>query len=88
MTIKGKVAKSAPDALVLLWQEGFFDSWRSKGEIEDHLGKKGYHFSDALKMALTRVKHLTRKGKHGSYEYIQKYPFTQEEPKHDVAGNK
>jgi len=26
-------------------------------------------------MALMRAKHLTRKGKVGHYEYIQKYPY-------------
>jgi hypothetical protein len=31
-------------------------------------------------MALKRAKHLTRRGKTGSYEYIQKYP-------HDVVVN-
>lgn len=30
-------------------------------------------------MALKRAKHLTRRGKRGTYEYIQKYPFLLEE---------
>jgi hypothetical protein len=33
-------------------------------------------------MALKRAKHLTRKGKHGSYEYIQKHPFDAENVGH------
>jgi hypothetical protein len=42
----------------------------------EKLDKKGNHFSDAeLGMALMRANHLTRRGKRGSYEYIQKYPY-------------
>jgi len=71
-----RVAKSATDALRILWEEDFFHDWKRKGLIEDNLGKRGNHFSGAeLGMALKRAKHLTRRGKAGSYEYIQKYPF-------------
>jgi hypothetical protein len=30
-------------------------------------------------MALLRAGHLTRRGKRGAYEYIQKYPFVTDE---------
>jgi hypothetical protein len=44
------------------------------------LSKNDNHFSDAeLGMALMRAGHLTRRGKRGSYEYIQKYPFVEED---------
>ena len=71
-----RVAKSAPEALNHLWQEGFFRAWRKKGAMDDHLAKRGNHFSaPELSMALVRARFLTRKGGHGNYEYIQKHPF-------------
>jgi hypothetical protein len=71
-----RVAKSATEALRILWEEGFFHGWKKKGVIEDNLAKRGNHFSGAeLGMALKRAKHLTRRGKPGTYEYVQKYPF-------------
>ena len=77
---KRKVAKTATEALKFLWEENFFRSLKKKSAIEGNLDKKGNHFSDAeLGMALKRAKHLTRKGRRGSYEYIQKYPFIAEE---------
>jgi len=73
---KTVVAKTATEALKYLWEEGFFRAWKKKGAIEENLAKRGNHFSDAeLGMALKRAKHLTRRGKRGSYEYIQKYHF-------------
>jgi len=76
---KASVAKTATAALALLWKEGLFRGWKKKAAIEERLAKKGNHFSDAeLGMALLRAKHLTRKGKRGGYEYIQKYPYVEE----------
>jgi hypothetical protein len=76
MANRNKIAKTATEALAILWEEGFFRTWKKKGVIEGHLGKRGNNFSGPeLGMALKRAKHLTRRGKHGSYEYIQKYPF-------------
>jgi hypothetical protein len=70
-----RAGKTATEALKILWEEGFFASWQTKGSIDDLLDKRGNHFSDAeLGMALMRAKHLTRRGKRGKYEYIQKYP--------------
>jgi len=72
-------ARTATEALQLLWRLRFFREWRKKPAIEEFLSKRGNHFSDAeLGMALKRARHLTRRGKRGSYEYIQKYPFTDE----------
>ena len=77
---KTRFAKTATEALKILWEEGFFQTWKKVGAIEENLGKRGNHFSDAeLGMALKRAKHLTRRGKRRSYEYIQKYPFVWEE---------
>jgi hypothetical protein len=77
---KSKIAKTATEALRILWEEGFFRSWKKKAAIEENLGKRDNHFSDAeLGMALKRATHLTRRGKRGSYEYIQKHPFVASE---------
>jgi hypothetical protein len=74
-----KIAKTAPESLEILWEEGYFRSWRKQVSIVSHLAKRGNNFSGPeLGMALKRAKHLTRKGKRGSYEYIQKYPFVAE----------
>jgi hypothetical protein len=77
---KSKIAKTAPQALTILWVEGFLRAWKKFGAIEAHLAQRGNHFSaPELGMALRRAKHLTRRGKHGSYEYIQKHPFDPED---------
>ncbi|MFA6255031.1 MAG: hypothetical protein WC675_03290 [Patescibacteria group bacterium] len=74
-----KIAKSAPDSLKLLWSRGFFKSWKNYGQITKSLSNNGYNFTTSgLSMALERAKHLTRRGKRGNYEYIQKYPFVKE----------
>jgi hypothetical protein len=77
---KTRIARTATEALRILWEERFFRSWKKKAAIEQTLGLRGNHFSDAeLGMALKRAKHLTRKGKRGSYEYIQKHPVIADE---------
>jgi hypothetical protein len=74
-----RAGRTATEALKILWQDGFFVDWKKKSSIDGILDKRGNHFSDAeLGMALMRAKHLTRRGKPGSYEYIQKYPFVLE----------
>ena len=74
---KTRIAKTATEALKMLWEEGFFRSWRKVGNIEVTLSKMGHHFSDPeLGMALKRSLYLTRRGKRRNYEYIQKYPFS------------
>lgn len=84
---KTRTAKTATESMKILWEEEFFRAWRKMGAIEEHLAKRGNHFTAAeLGMALKRAKHLTRRGKHRSYEYIQKYPFVLENSVQ--AGNK
>jgi hypothetical protein len=79
-----RVAKTATEALKILWEDAFFTSWKQKGEVVEALAKEGNHFSDAeLGMALMRANHLTRRGKRGHYGYIQKYKFIREEPNGD-----
>lgn len=73
------VAKTATEALRILWRSEFFSGWKKKGLIVEALAERGNHFSDAeLGMALMRAGHLTRRGKRGNYEYIQKFPFIEE----------
>lgn len=80
MPRKSKIAKTATEALKIFWEDGFFKTWKRAAAIEKDLGNRGNHFSDAeLGMALKRAKHLTRRGKRDSYEYIQKYPFVADE---------
>ena len=77
-----KIAITAPAALKILWEEGFFKDLKNNQKIVKHLAKRGNNFSPAeLGMALKRAKHLTRRGKRGNYEYIQKYPFIDYENK-------
>lgn len=77
---KTKIARTSTEALKILWEEGFFRSWKRKSAIVENLGRRGNHFSDPeLGMALKWARHLTRRGKRGNYEYIQKYPFVAEE---------
>jgi len=56
-----------------------FEKARKAQEIVKNFAKRHHHFSDAeLGMALKRAKYLTRRGKRGAYEYIQKYPYAEE----------
>jgi len=80
MKTKRKIAKSASEALKVLWQEAYFRTWRNQVAVVGHLAKRGNNFSGPeLGMALKRAEHLTRRGKRGGYEYIQKYPWVAEE---------
>jgi hypothetical protein len=75
------VARTATEALKVLWAETFFHGWKKKSGIDEKLAQRGNHFSDAeLGMALKRASYLTRRGRSGSFEYIQKHPFIAEEP--------
>jgi hypothetical protein len=76
-----KVARTATHALTMLWREGFLRNWQSKPKIVEHLAETEHHFErPELGMALKRAPYLSRRGKLGSYEYIQKYPYTAQEP--------
>jgi hypothetical protein len=76
MATNTRGAKTATERLRILWEEKFFRIWQKMSAVEEALAKRDNHFSDAeLGMALKRAGLLTRRGKRGSYEYIQKYPF-------------
>lgn len=78
---KSSIATTATGALKILWKKGFFKTKKKQINTAEYFGRTGYNFSDAeLGMALGRAKkYLTRKGKRGGYEYIQKYPFIEDE---------
>lgn len=86
---KSRIAKTATQALLVLWEEGFLSSWRKSSALDTHLAKRGNHFSTPeLGMALKRARYLTRRGKKGNYEYIQKHPFDPDETVTAVKGAK
>lgn len=79
---KIQIAKSATEALKILWKEGTFRNWVRIANVVEELSTKEYHFPIAdVGKALQRAKYLTRRGKRGNYEYIQKYPFIDYESK-------
>jgi hypothetical protein len=70
------IAKTATEGIRVLWSEKFFEKYRKVSDIVEIFSKRHHHFTDAeLGMALKRAKFLTRKGKRGNYEYIQKHPY-------------
>ncbi len=74
------IARTAPDALAILWREKIFLKPKSVKDIEAELEKRGYNFNDKnLMMALKGAKFLTRKGKKGEFTYVQKHPYIEEE---------
>lgn len=79
MNVDTNVARTATEALLMLWREGFFRKWQSTPNVVEHLAGREHHFEGPeLGMALKRARYLSRRGKRGSYEYIQKYPYAGE----------
>jgi hypothetical protein len=75
-----KIAKTAPNALKMLWKEKIFLKPKNTQDIESELEKRGYNFTDKnLMMALRASKFLTRRGKEKNYLYVQKYPYIEED---------
>lgn len=73
---KKNVIKTATEALKILWREGFFLSARKLNDTMDKLSQEGYNFPlTNVDKALQRAAYLTKRGKRGSFGYIQKYPF-------------
>jgi len=80
-----KTVKTATKVLKILWGEGFFREARKIKNTVKKLSKKGYNFPlTNVDKALQRAPYLTRKGKRGSHEYIQKYPFVSEKPHQSI----
>ena len=75
-----KIAKTAPDALKILWKEKVFLKLKDVKTVEPELEKRGYNFSDKnLMMSLKSSKFLTRKGQSGNYSYVQKHPYIEDD---------
>ena len=75
-----KIVKTPSEAIKILWKEGIFLNPKKLYEVKKELEKKGYNFSDpSISMALKRAKYLTKRGKRGSYTYVQKHPYIDEE---------
>lgn len=75
-----KIAKTAPEALKILWESKLLIKSKNVKEIAAALEKRGYNFSDKnLMMALKSSKFLTRKGNEKNYCYVQKHPFIKED---------
>lgn len=73
------IATTATEGLKVFWKEKFFEKARKVPEVVESFSRRQHHFSDAeLMMALKKAKYLTRRGKRGSYEYIQKHPYIEE----------
>jgi len=75
-----RIAKTAPDALKILWKGKVFFKPKDVKTIEAELQKRGYNFNDKnLMMALKSSKFLTRKGDKKSYLYVQKHPYIEDD---------
>lgn len=71
-----KTADSAPTALQILWEEGYFKkNWVDRSKVETYLSKRGNNFPEHnLRMALSRAKFLTPRKNGSITEYIQRKP--------------
>lgn len=73
-------ARNATDALIILWEEGFFNIRQNFKSVCDDLTTRGNNFPpQSLSRALRQARFLTRRGKSGSFEYIQKVNATDKE---------
>jgi hypothetical protein len=82
-----KIAKTATEGLRHRWEDQFFETIKDREAVVAAFAKRGNHFSDSeLGMALLRAPYLTRRGKRGNYEYIQKHPFVASEDGITVKG--
>lgn len=80
MIRKKKFAQNPTDALAILWEEGFFKTRQNFKSICKNLTGRGNNFSlPSLGMTLRQAKFLTRYGKRGFFEYIQKHEAILEE---------
>ena len=64
--------------LLKMWKEGWFASERTLSEVDEEMGRRGYHYdrtavSHAL-VDLVREGTLFRDGAMRNYRYVQKFP--------------
>ncbi len=75
-----KTAEKAPEALRILWQEGFFKNWNDQDKVAAHLTKRGYNFHpNTLRIAFARAYLLISRKQNGVLEYIQRKPAVSKE---------
>ncbi|HEX69444.1 MAG TPA: hypothetical protein ENG10_04030 [Candidatus Bathyarchaeota archaeon] len=71
-------AETCKGIITKLWQEGWFSTPRSLGEVHSEMARRGYHY-DRTAVAhalidLVKENILTRDGKPRRYRYAQKRP--------------
>lgn len=65
---------TVPKLLTELWHSAFFSDEKGLDQVRQKLKQLGCNPSDdALRMALSRQKFLTKRGKRGDYRYAQKF---------------
>jgi hypothetical protein len=80
MASKQRVAKTATEGVKILWESKFFRTWQKMGAVVEALAKRENNFPNGiLGKAFQRAEYLMRKGKKGTYEYIQRYPYVPED---------
>ena len=73
MSKESRQGKNPPDAIQLLWREGFFKTQQNLPAVAGELGGRGNNFSSVnLSKALSSARFLSRRGKRGAYAYLQK----------------
>jgi hypothetical protein len=88
---KRRVAKTATEGVRILWEERFFRTQQKMAAVVEALAKRENNFPPGiLGKALERAAYLMRKGKKGSFQYIQQYPYVPEDdaPKPKKGGKK
>ena len=69
------VAKTCPEALKLLWEEGVFKTPQPLAVVIKELSTRRYNFTkQAVSMALPSIDFLTKQGNPGNYTFVEKYP--------------
>ncbi len=74
--------KNSTEGINFFWREGFFKEWKNISLILVKFKEHGNYFSSAeIGTSLLRAtgRFLTRRGKTGSYEYIQRMNFSSKE---------
>jgi hypothetical protein len=84
---RGERYETCRGVLTTMWKEGWFASPRVLSEVDEELGRRGYHYdrtavSHAL-VDLVREGMLFRDGSMRNFRYIQKYPVN---PRSDGSG--
>lgn len=75
-----RTGQKGPEAVRILWEEGFFKSWVDQDKVAARLTQRGNNFRDnTLRMALARSRFLISRRKNNVTEYIQTKPAISKE---------